>query len=81
MRQYLRSIEDLHSERVHSCDVPLVTVHLVRLGGLCGVLLLSWRDVRTHYVKSELGGEHGKTEVNVYLSTGTKTALITIYFN
>lgn len=51
---YLRSVEDLHGEIVHSCDVPLITVHLVRLGSLCGVLLLSWRDVGMHYVKSDL---------------------------
>lgn len=52
--EYLRSVEDVHSETVHSCDVSFITVHLVRLGSFCGVLLLSCRDVRPHYVKGDL---------------------------
>lgn len=52
--EYLRSVEDMHSETVHSRDVPLVTVHFVRLGGFCDVLLLRCRPVRMHYVKGDL---------------------------
>lgn len=71
--EYLWGIEDLHSEVLHSCDVPSITVDFIRLGGLRGVVLLNRYDLRTHNVKRELQGSiQGKVSFS-------KTAFITMH--
>lgn len=55
VKNYLWSIEDLHSEVVHACDIPLITVDLVRLRSLCDILLLCRHGVHVHHVQSNLG--------------------------
>ena len=55
----------MHSKTVHFCEVPLITIHFVRLGSFCGVLLLGGCEARVHYVKGDLEG-HNQGEVKCW---------------